>query len=64
MAPEALAASGAPRDRLLQALEKVRDPELDEPITSLGFVSSCALSAAGDAQVRLRLPTYFCARYK
>jgi metal-sulfur cluster biosynthetic enzyme len=61
MAPEALAASGAPRDRLVQALEKVRDPELDEPITSLGFVSSCALSAAGDAQVRLRLPTYFCA---
>ena len=46
---------------LLQALETVRDPELDEPITSLGFVASCAVSAAGDAQVRLRLPTYFCA---
>jgi metal-sulfur cluster biosynthetic enzyme len=39
----------------------VRDPELDEPITSLGFVASCAVSADGDAQVRLRLPTYFCA---
>jgi metal-sulfur cluster biosynthetic enzyme len=39
----------------------VRDPELDEPITSLGFVTSCHVSAAGDAQVRLRLPTYFCA---
>ena len=46
---------------LLKALETVRDPELDEPITSLGFVTSCAVSAAGDAQVRLRLPTYFCA---
>jgi len=46
---------------LLAALETVRDPELDEPITSLGFVASCAVSAAGDAQVRLRLPTYFCA---
>jgi metal-sulfur cluster biosynthetic enzyme len=46
---------------LLKALETVRDPELDEPITSLGFVASCAVSAAGDAQVRLRLPTYFCA---
>ena len=46
---------------LLKALEAVRDPELDEPITSLGFVTSCAVSAAGDAQVRLRLPTYFCA---
>jgi metal-sulfur cluster biosynthetic enzyme len=39
----------------------VRDPELDEPITTLGFVSSCTVSADGDAQVRLRLPTYFCA---
>ncbi len=45
----------------LAALETVRDPELDEPITSLGFVTSCTVSAAGDAQVRLRLPTYFCA---
>ncbi len=48
-------------DTLLTALEAVRDPELDEPITSLGFVASCTVSAAGDAQVRLRLPTYFCA---
>ena len=48
-------------DRILAALETVRDPELDEPITSLGFVSSCTVSADGDAEVRLRLPTYFCA---
>jgi metal-sulfur cluster biosynthetic enzyme len=48
-------------ERVLAALEKVRDPELDEPITSLGFVSACTLSADGVAQVRLRLPTYFCA---
>lgn len=47
--------------RILAALETVRDPELDEPITSLGFVSSCAVSDDGRAQVRLRLPTYFCA---
>jgi len=46
---------------LLAALETVRDPELDEPITSLGFVTSCTVSADGDATVRLRLPTYFCA---
>jgi metal-sulfur cluster biosynthetic enzyme len=46
---------------LLAALETVRDPELDEPITSLGFVASCTVSPDGDAQVRLRLPTYFCA---
>ncbi len=47
--------------RVLAALEAVRDPELDEPITSLGFVTSCTVSADGDAQVHLRLPTYFCA---
>jgi metal-sulfur cluster biosynthetic enzyme len=53
--------SSAGAEAVLRALETVRDPELDEPITSLGFVASCAVSAAGDAQVRLRLPTYFCA---
>lgn len=47
--------------QILAALETVRDPELDEPITSLGFVASCAVSPEGDARVRLRLPTYFCA---
>jgi metal-sulfur cluster biosynthetic enzyme len=43
------------------ALGTVRDPELDEPITTLGFVASCAVSPDGQARVRLRLPTYFCA---
>ena len=47
--------------RVLAALEAVRDPELDEPITTLGFVASCDLSDDGVAEVRLRLPTYFCA---
>jgi metal-sulfur cluster biosynthetic enzyme len=51
----------ASQQGLLDALEAVRDPELDEPITSLGFVASCTVSADGDAEVRLRLPTYFCA---
>jgi metal-sulfur cluster biosynthetic enzyme len=47
--------------RVLAALGEVRDPELDEPITSLGFVASASLSPDGDAEVHLRLPTYFCA---
>ena len=47
--------------RIIGALGTVRDPELDEPITSLGFVTSYTISPDGDAQVRLRLPTYFCA---
>jgi metal-sulfur cluster biosynthetic enzyme len=42
------------------ALGKVRDPELDEPLTDLGFVSRCRVRD-GEAHVRLRLPTYFCA---
>lgn len=47
--------------QVLAALEAVRDPELDEPVTSLGFVASCTVSSDGVADVRLRLPTYFCA---
>jgi metal-sulfur cluster biosynthetic enzyme len=43
------------------ALATVRDPELDEPITDLGFVASCTVSCDGRARARLRLPTYFCA---
>jgi metal-sulfur cluster biosynthetic enzyme len=47
--------------RVLAALSTVRDPELDEPVTTLGFVSVCMVSEDGAAEVRLRLPTYFCA---
>ena len=46
---------------LLETLGEVRDPELDEPITALGFVASAELSDDGEARVHLRLPTYFCA---
>jgi metal-sulfur cluster biosynthetic enzyme len=49
------------RARVLGALGTVYDPELDEPITALRFVSSCEVSAAGDVDVRLRLPTPQCA---
>ena len=49
------------RSRVLEALGTVYDPELDEPITSLRFVTSCEVSADGDVDVRLRLPTPQCA---
>jgi metal-sulfur cluster biosynthetic enzyme len=49
------------RSRVLEALGTVYDPELDEPITSLRFVTSCDVSADGDVDVRLRLPTPQCA---
>jgi metal-sulfur cluster biosynthetic enzyme len=49
------------RAQVLDALGEVIDPELDEPITTLGFVSSCEVSAEGDVTVHLRLPTPQCA---
>ncbi len=49
------------RERVLDALGSVRDPELDEPITQLRFVSSCEVSDDGDVEVLLRLPTPQCA---
>jgi hypothetical protein len=39
----------------------VIDPELDEPITDLGFVRSLDVRADGSVEVHLRLPTSFCA---
>jgi len=49
------------RARVEEALGTVCDPELDEPITTLGFVGSCVVTDAGDVSVRLRLPTPQCA---
>ncbi|HSP09601.1 MAG TPA: iron-sulfur cluster assembly protein [Candidatus Dormibacteraeota bacterium] len=48
-------------ERVMRALDGVIDPELDEPITTLRFVSDCAVSPDGDVSVRLRLPTPQCA---
>src|SRR5260370_40396510 len=53
-------AFAASQERLLAALEAVRDPELDEPITSLGFVPSCTVSAAGGAPGPPRPPPPLC----
>jgi metal-sulfur cluster biosynthetic enzyme len=49
------------RARVLEALGEVHDPELDEPITSLRFVTSCELTPDGDVEILLRLPTPQCA---
>ena len=45
---------------VMAALGTVVDPELDEPITDLGFVRSVAIDPIG-VTVHLRLPTSFCA---
>jgi metal-sulfur cluster biosynthetic enzyme len=44
---------------VVAALGTVVDPELDEPITDLGFVRSVDIDDAG-VTVHLRLPTSFC----
>ena len=49
------------RAQVFEALGTVYDPELDEPITTLGFVGSCVVNEDGDVAVRLRLPTPQCA---
>jgi metal-sulfur cluster biosynthetic enzyme len=49
------------RAQVRAALATVYDPELDEPITALGFVASMAVSNRGDVDVHLRLPTPQCA---
>ena len=52
----------APRSRALRRRSaSVVDPELDEPITDLGFVRSVAVTRAANVEVHLRLPTSFCA---
>jgi metal-sulfur cluster biosynthetic enzyme len=48
-------------DSVLAALGTVYDPELDEPITALGFIGACTVSGRGEVDVRLRLPTPQCA---
>ena len=46
--------------QVTEALSAVRDPELDEPITDLGFVKELRI-CGGQVVVTLWLPTYFCA---
>ena len=47
-------------DSVMAALAGVRDPELDESVTALGFVAGVTVTG-GRVEVALRLPTYFCA---
>ncbi|HEV7535359.1 MAG TPA: iron-sulfur cluster assembly protein [Acidimicrobiia bacterium] len=46
--------------RVMAALAGVRDPELDESVTDLGFVADVT-TVGSRVEVALRLPTYFCA---
>lgn len=41
-------------------LDRVMDPELDEPITDMGFVETVSVDNTADVTVTFRLPTYWC----
>jgi metal-sulfur cluster biosynthetic enzyme len=43
-----------------EALSTVCDPELDEPVTELGFIQEVSIAQDGDVSVSFRLPTYWC----
>jgi metal-sulfur cluster biosynthetic enzyme len=42
-------------------LDRVCDPELDEPVTDLRFVTDIGIDEAGVVSIAFRLPTYWCA---
>ena len=46
---------------VLTRLARVTDPELDEPVTELGFVTGVAVDAQACVTIGFRLPTYWCA---
>ena len=48
-------------DDCWSALGGVLDPELDRPITELGFVATLTIKPDTGVRAELRLPTYFCA---
>lgn len=56
-----IVAPSAVEHAVLDALRTVRDPELDEDLVALRFVAGITLDEDGSVELRLRLPTYFCA---
>jgi len=48
------------RDEVFRQLAEVYDPELDQPLTELGFIGGVDI-AGEKVTVRFRLPTYWCA---
>ncbi|MDE0204047.1 MAG: iron-sulfur cluster assembly protein [Rhodospirillaceae bacterium] len=59
-AREGMAKAGREAE-VLGCLASVTDPELDEPVTDLGFVEAVTVGADGDVSIDFRLPTFWCA---
>lgn len=57
-----MSSAGSERvSEVLAQLGRVSDPELDESVTSLGFVTGVSVDDGGRVEVGFRLPTYWCA---
>src|ERR1700730_12814382 len=54
-------ASGNRTQEVWSALDTVTDPELDESVISLEFVTSVQIQHGNDVRIEFRLPTYWCA---
>ena len=52
-------AKASRREAVWRQLDRVCDPELDEPITDMGFVENVEIDA-DKVSVQFRLPTYWC----
>ena len=55
----------APLDQVWARLDLVMDPELDEPVTDMGFIEAVSITDTGQqnsatVHVSFRLPTYWC----
>ncbi len=62
MAPVRVRVDPADHAAQVQAcLATVMDPELDESVTELGFVTELELCSEGEVRIGFRLPTYWCA---
>src|SRR5215469_16389190 len=48
-------------DQIWSALESVTDPEIDESVVSLEFVSEVKIDEKNRVHIEFRLPTYWCA---
>jgi metal-sulfur cluster biosynthetic enzyme len=56
-----MSAASARAAQVWERLASVIDPELDESVTELNFVTSVEVDADGGVTVAFRLPTYWCA---
>ena len=54
-------ASGNQTKEIWSALDTVTDPELDQSVTSLEFVTSVQIQQEDNVRIEFRLPTYWCA---